>query len=129
MKGRLLLVFMMLIIPVWMLSDLAMCQDPPEEIMINNSGYRRKVHGGVAFPHLAHSEDYGFECKECHHEYKKGENVWEEGDPVKRCIVCHNPKKKQGRVPRLQFAYHFSCRKCHREIESGPIECKECHQK
>ena len=100
----------------------------PEEIMIFNKGYRRKVHGPVRFTHLAHIEDYGIECTECHHTYRNGKNVWKEGDPVKKCIACHSPVKKQGKnVPRLVFAYHFKCKNCHRENESGPIKCKDCH--
>jgi hypothetical protein len=43
--------------------------------------------------------------------------------------VCHKPTKRQGKVVRLQFAYHFSCKKCHKEVESGPIDCTECHKK
>lgn len=103
--------------------------DMPEEIQIASEGYKRKIYTPVKFTHLIHVEDYGVECDECHHDYKDGENVWEEGDPVKKCVVCHNPKKKQGNVHRLVFAYHFNCKKCHRENESGPRECAECHTK
>lgn len=102
----------------------------PEDIKIYNEGYKRKLYKPVFFPHLVHAEDYLIDCFECHHSYKGGENVWEEGDPVQKCIACHSPTKKQGeKVHRLVFAYHFNCKKCHKEIESGPIECKECHTK
>ncbi len=103
--------------------------EAPDEVMIDNEGYKRKVHGPVKLTHLVHVEDFGLECDQCHHDFKEGENVWEEGDPVKKCVVCHNPKKKQGNVHRLVFAYHFNCKNCHKENDSGPIECKECHTK
>ena len=105
-------------------------EEMPEEIKIYNEGYKRKVYKPVLFTHLVHSEDYGIECSNCHHTYKDGENVWEEGDPVQKCIACHSPTKKQGeKVHRLVFAYHFNCKNCHRENESGPTECKDCHTK
>jgi len=104
-------------------------EDMPDEVQISNEGYKRKVYKPVTFTHLAHVEEYGIECADCHHDYKDGENVWEEGDPVKKCVVCHNPDKKQGNVHRLVFAYHFNCKKCHKANESGPRECKECHTK
>lgn len=104
-------------------------QDTPEEIMIFNKDYKRKLYKPVRFAHLEHAEDYGIECNECHHNYQGGENVWQEGNPVKNCIACHNPNRKQAKVHRLVFAYHFNCKKCHKEAESGPIECKECHTK
>ena len=104
-------------------------QDVPETIKIYNKGYRRKLYKPVEFPHLAHIDDYGFECTECHHNYKDGKNVWKEGDPVRRCMVCHSPTKRRGKVYRLMFAYHLNCKRCHREAESGPIKCSECHKK
>lgn len=104
-------------------------EEIPDEIKIYNEGYRTKLYQPVEFPHRAHAEDYGIECTQCHHNYKDGKNVWQEGDPVRKCIVCHNPVKKQGTVPRLVFAYHFNCRNCHKENESGPIECSDCHTK
>ena len=103
--------------------------DMPEEIQIASKGYKRKIYKPVIFTHLIHVEDYGVECNECHHDYKDGENVWEEGDPVKKCGVCHSPRKKQGNVHRLVFAFHFNCKKCHKENESHPRECTECHTK
>lgn len=104
-------------------------QDLPGQIMIENEGYRRKLYQAVPFPHLSHAEDYGIECNACHHKYQDGKNVWQEGDPVVKCAVCHNPKKGQGKVLRLVFAYHFNCRTCHMENDSGPKDCGECHTK
>ena len=104
-------------------------QDIPEEILIESEGYRTKLYQPVEFTHLVHVEDYGIECAECHHDYKGGENVWQEGDPVKKCSLCHSPVGKQGDVHRLVFAFHFNCKRCHKENESGPMECGECHTK
>jgi hypothetical protein len=104
-------------------------EEVPDKIKIYNEGYRRKLYEPVDFPHAAHAEDYGIACDECHHNYQNGKNVWQEGDPVKRCIVCHNPNKAQGKVVRLVFAYHFKCRNCHRENGAGPVECSDCHTK
>ncbi len=101
-----------------------------EEINIHNEGYKRKLYKPVLFTHLVHNEDYGIDCSECHHDYKDGENVWEEGDLVQQCVVCHNPKQKLGEnAHRLPIAYHFNCKGCHKEVEEGPVECKECHEK
>ncbi len=104
-------------------------EDMPGEILIESKGYKRKVYKPVKFAHLIHVEDYAIECNECHHDYKNEENVWQEGDPVKECVACHNPNRRQGKVHRLVFAFHFNCKKCHKENESGPIECQECHTK
>jgi hypothetical protein len=103
--------------------------ESPDTLMIYNEGYNRKLYEPVLFTHLEHVEDFGIECTDCHHDYKDGENVWQEGDPVRKCAACHNPKKKQGTVHRLVFAFHFNCKKCHKDNEAGPIECKECHKK
>ena len=104
-------------------------EEMPEEITIYTKEYRRKLFKPINFNHQEHADDYGIECNECHHDYKDGKNVWEEGNPVKKCIVCHNPKKKQGRVHRLAPAYHFNCKKCHKENNAGPVKCEECHTK
>lgn len=104
-------------------------EDMPKEILIESKGYKRKIHKPVKFTHLIHIEDYAIECNDCHHDYKDGENVWKQGDPVNKCGVCHNPDRKQGKVHRLVFAFHFNCKKCHKENESGPIECQACHTK
>ena len=105
-------------------------EEESEEINIHNEGYKRKLFKPVLFTHLVHNEDYGIDCDECHHDYKGGENIWEEGDSVQNCVACHSPiKKQQKNVHRLVFAYHFNCKKCHIENEAGPVECKECHTK
>ena len=111
-------------------------QTMPEEIRINNEGYRHDKKGPVWFTHLVHAEDYGFDCRECHHDYQDGKNVWEDGDPVEGCVSCHDPRLSDGNMRRLQSAYHGNCRRCHREMakrgesEDAPYgRCYLCHEK
>jgi len=109
--------------------------DVPEEITIQNTGYKRDKKGPVHFSHKKHQVDYKLACTECHHNYENGKNVWKEGDPVKHCKQCHNPLKKQGKVPKLQIAYHKNCKNCHKHLakagkKAGPYKkCSQCHQK
>lgn len=128
-RNWLTLVMIVLSCLVFIATGTLTAEDIPEDIMIDSDGYKRKLFKPVEFTHLVHVEDYGIECNECHHDYKSGENVRQEGDPVKKCVVCHNPSKKQGQVHRLVFAFHFNCKTCHNENEGGPKECKECHTK
>ena len=111
-------------------------QEPPEEIVLDNKAYKGNRRGPVTFPHLSHAEDYDIACNECHHEYKDGKNVWEEGDPVKKCSACHDPNKNQGNVKKLSTAFHRNCKSCHRELarrgdtEDAPYRrCTDCHEK
>lgn len=85
---------------------------------------------------MDHSESYEVACRECHHDYKDGKNLWEEGDPVKKCSECHSPLKSEGNVKRLQLAYHKNCKTCHRKLvkegisEEAPYRrCTDCHEK
>ena len=109
--------------------------DVPDEITIQNTGYKRDKKGPVHFSHKKHHADYKLACTECHHNYENGKNVWKEGDPVKPCKQCHNPLKKQGKVPKLQIAYHKNCKNCHKHLakagkKAGPYKkCSQCHQK
>jgi len=106
--------------------------DIPEEITISNEGYKKDTKGPVIFDHKKHAEDYGIACSDCHHDYQNGQNVWKEGDPVKKCNTCHNPEKKQGNVDKLNTAYHNNCKNCHKEQapDTAPYKkCEGCHQK
>ena len=111
-------------------------QEPPEEIVLDSNAYKTNRRGPVAFTHLNHAEDYEVACNECHHEYKDGKNVWEEGDPVKKCAACHDPNRNQGNVKKLSIAFHKNCKTCHRKLfKSGDSEdapfrkCTDCHEK
>lgn len=108
----------------------------PEEIVINNEDYRQNRKGPVTFSHQAHAEDYEVACKDCHHDYEDGKNVWEEGDPVNRCSECHDPVSSDGNVKKLMLAYHRNCIGCHKKLvkegtsEEAPYKkCYECHEK
>ena len=71
--------------------------DVPDEILIQNEGYKKDKKGPVKLGHKKHSVEYKIACNECHHEYKDCKNVWKDGQPVKKCSACHNPKKKDGK--------------------------------
>ncbi|MBN2061586.1 MAG: cytochrome c3 family protein [Deltaproteobacteria bacterium] len=120
--------------------------DVPDQIKIENEGYKKDIKGSVTLSHKKHSADYNVACTECHHLYgeeikidnPKGRdatlvkeafrgtgiemefhtipNLWKEGDKVQKCIECHDPLKKDGNAPKLQTAYHNNCRVCHKEL-------------
>jgi len=110
--------------------------DVPDEVTIENKGYKKDKKGPVKLSHKKHSVDYKVACTDCHHEYKDGKNTWKEGEPVKKCSECHNPLKKDGKIKKLQNAYHRNCKNCHKEViakdasKKAPFKkCTECHQK
>lgn len=107
---------------------------PPDVVMIDHKEFKVRKKGPVKLNHKKHSEEYGIDCTNCHHDYRNGENVWTETDPVKSCVECHDPEKGQGDVPKLQNAYHRNCRDCHQELikqgksETAPSKkCNDCH--
>ena len=113
---------------------------PPDEIKIENQGYKEDKKGPVKLSHKKHSAkkaDKGYEvaCADCHHVYKDGKNIWKEGDKVEKCSECHSPLKKEGKVLKLNLAYHKNCKDCHKKmIEEGKKEapfkkCNDCHEK
>ncbi len=110
-------------------------QEVPEEIVINNEVYKTDRKGSVQFSHSEHVEGYVDACDACHHEYKDGQNVWEEGQPVQKCSACHDPLKRDGNVRKLNIAYHKNCKGCHRELareggtEAPYRQCTDCHAK
>lgn len=109
--------------------------DPPEDMMIKNEGYKPDRKGPVIFSHLNHAEDYEVSCMQCHHQYRDGENVWIEGDSVKKCVACHSPVENRGRVKKLSIAFHKNCKTCHRNLAREGIskdapykKCTDCHE-
>jgi len=109
---------------------------PPDEIKIENTGYKEDKKGAVVLTHKKHAVDHKVACTECHHEYKDGKNVWKEGDKVKKCSECHSPLEKQGEVQKLNLAFHKNCKDCHKAIiEKDPSKkapfkkCNDCHEK
>lgn len=110
--------------------------DVPDDVLIENSGYKKDKKGPVKLTHKKHSVDYKVACTDCHHEYNDGKNVWKEGEPVKKCSECHNPLKKEGKVMKLQNSYHKNCKNCHKglvkkgEPAKAPFKkCNNCHAK
>ena len=110
-------------------------QEAPEEIVINNQVYKTDRKGSVLFSHSEHADGYVESCDGCHHEYKDGQNIWEEGQPVKKCSSCHDPSKRVGKIRKLNIAFHKNCKGCHRELaKEGPTQapyrqCTDCHEK
>ena len=110
-------------------------QEMPEEIYIENKVYKTDRKGPVRFSHTEHAEGYVETCDGCHHEYRDGENVWEEGQPVKKCSACHDPSKSKGNIKKLNIAFHKNCKACHRKLakEGGTDapykQCTDCHEK
>ena len=132
--------FLCIVISVLLVSTAALIaaeeQEMPEEIYIENKVYKTDRKGPVRFSHLEHAEGYVESCDGCHHEYKDGQNVWEEGQPVKKCSACHGPSKSEGRVKKLNIAFHKNCKGCHRKLakeEAGTDapykQCTDCHEK
>lgn len=114
----------------------ATATDVPDEIVIQNEGYKKDKKGPVHLHHKKHSADYKVACTECHHDYKDGKNVWQEGQPVKKCAECHDPNAKKGNIDKLQNAFHKNCKDCHKKVVAADPKikapykkCNECHQK
>lgn len=90
-----------------------------------------KTRGSVAFPHELHMGS--FDCLDCHHDMKDGENVLDEADleednPDIMCASCHNADSKIER----REAFHYQCMGCHNKFRltqeaTGPTLCGECH--
>jgi hypothetical protein len=106
--------------------------DVADVIVIDNEGYKRNMKGPVKLSHEKHATEYGTACTDCHHVYEDGKNVWKEGQPVQKCIECHDPQKTEGNVKRLMTAYHDNCKDCHKEHPdtNAPYKkCNDCHEK
>ncbi len=107
----------------------------PDKIVLGRSNTPGgKTRPAVTFPHNRHVE-VGLSCKDCHHVYKNGKNVLDEGTLEEgkegiRCSTCHGPKSRLN----LEQAFHDECIGCHRKgwkekKKTGPRFCGECHIK
>ncbi len=107
----------------------------PDQIMLGSSKvFEEKTRPAVPFPHNRHAEA-GLSCKDCHHLYKDGKNVLEEGTLEEgkegiRCFACHQSNSR----PSLDQAFHDQCIGCHRKAlkenkKTGPRFCGGCHIK
>jgi hypothetical protein len=108
----------------------------PDEIMIHNEGWPQDKYEPAKLTHKKHATEYKVQCKDCHHVFKDGKNVWEEGQEVQKCSECHNVYKlgkdlreasEEEKKLSLYKAYHDSCKGCHKKEEKGPVKCTECH--
>jgi hypothetical protein len=132
MKSKLVTLFMVALTGLVFLAVGALtAADVPEEVSIENEGYKSDKKGPVPLSHKKHVDEYGVACTECHHDYQDGKNVWKEGDPVKKCAECHPMETKEAKsagVDKLKNAYHKNCKNCHKEKGKGPFKkCTECH--
>ncbi|MEW6140014.1 MAG: cytochrome c3 family protein [Thermodesulfobacteriota bacterium] len=104
---------------------------PDKEIVIDSKDvFKTKKKGPVNFSHPKHKE---LKCTQCHHEYKDGKNVWQEGQEVKKCGSCHTLEGADKQV-KLEKAFHDQCVKCHKDLKkekkkTGPTSCSKCHPK
>lgn len=133
-KGILTLIMVSLAGLIFLMAGALTAADVPDEIMISNEGYKSDKKGPVKLSHKKHSEDFKIACTGCHHDYQDGKNVWNEGEPVKKCSACHNPLKKQDDVLKLSLAYHKNCKGCHKKAtadgKKAPFKkCNKCHEK
>jgi Class III cytochrome C family len=104
----------------------------PDDVRIENKGYKADKKGPVKLSHKKHTEEYKVACTDCHHEYKDGKNTWKDTDPVKKCSDCHDPEEKKDNVDKLQNAFHKNCQSCHKELkgkEAPYKKCNDCHEK
>jgi len=77
--------------------------------------------GGVVFEHDAHTDDYGADCTDCHHDSDI------EPDPGS-CMDCHE-SQGDADMPGLRVAIHTRCEACHSDMyEEGVKGCPSCHE-
>jgi hypothetical protein len=86
----------------------------------------------VLFNHRGH-ETSGVACTQCHHEYRGKRNVWQQGQPVQKCLSCHGLTPQAQRLD-LKNAMHRQCKGCHLKLrqqgrKAGPLVCLDCHRR
>ena len=110
----------------------------PDDIVIETKGWSKDKYEPTPLSHKKHANEYKIQCKECHHVYEDGKNVWEEGQEVQKCSECHNVYKlgkdlreatEEEKKLSLFKAYHDNCKGCHKKEQKGPVKCTECHAK
>ena len=121
-------------IAIFATAGILIANDVPDNVSIENEGYKKDKKPAVLLSHKAHSADYKVACVDCHHVYEDGKNTWKEGDAVKKCVECHDPNKKQGTTVKLQNAFHKNCKNCHKEVDpeskkAPSKKCTDCHGK
>jgi hypothetical protein len=48
----------------------------PDDIVINTEGWPKDKYEPTTLSHKKHATEYKIPCKDCHHVYKDGKNVW-----------------------------------------------------
>jgi len=120
--------------------------EAPDDITIQSKIWPKKKKADVALSHKKHAEEYKIPCLDCHHVYKDGKNVWQQGQEVQKCEACHTCVK-QGKALKeaspeekklsLLNAFHDNCKNCHKDTNKGkskeeqtaPTKCTQCHPK
>ena len=84
--------------------------------------------GAKKWGHKKHQEEYGVDCRECHHK-----NTDIEPEP-QNCADCHDSgaptgqKAEKGTPPDLADAVHARCVTCHEEMFAAKAKgCAQCH--
>jgi len=116
----------------------------PDEVTIESKLWKKDKYGPAKLSHKKHAVDYKIACKDCHHVYKDGKNVWKEGDKVQKCDECHTCVKTgkalkeapaEEKKLSLYTAFHDNCKGCHKkynkehETKAAPTKCSSCHKK
>ncbi|MEW6266630.1 MAG: cytochrome c3 family protein [Thermodesulfobacteriota bacterium] len=131
MKGKGLICFCLAAFLVAVFAaGLLVAADQPDTVKIyKTETFGKHTKGPVEFTHKKHVDEHKVACVECHHDakYDGKTNNWKEGDPVQKCDECHK-KNKEGKIDKLQNAFHNNCRGCHKKQGKGPeAKCNECH--
>ena len=118
----------------------------PDDILLDDQTvFTSRSRPAVDFPHMQHI-DAEIECSDCHHRFKDGENVVDEGELEEdaegiKCAACHKDEVGFKFAPdldptkrTLQQAYHRMCTSCHRQLKkenekAGSVTCGGCHPK
>jgi len=121
-----------LLIPLMLMTVPSLMAQSDKMLLDSTKGLRGKKRPPVNFPHNFHVEK-GFNCKDCHHLYEKGQNILDEsklveGDKEIQCSACHGPKTRLN----LERAYHEQCIGCHKkplkdQKKTPPRYCGGCH--
>ena len=85
----------------------------PVRLMFQNKA------GKVLFTHAVHTDDYGSDCADCHHNL-------EDDDETYNCSECHDETGDED-LPGRADAFHDQCKGCHEDYGAGPVECNSCH--
>ena len=115
----------------------------PKEIILLSQLWETHTRSAVKLTHENHIKTHKISCRECHHIYKDGKNVWDESMPAAKCETCHDELTVKGerKLPpdvqkkNLKLAFHNNCRGCHKKIKTenpetkAPLKCSECHEK